>query len=335
MFKIRIHEILQEDFIKMLLRIFREKISTKLLDTDLAVRQKIALSCFNKATSLLYAKKFRRAEKQIECYQNFIDYNYFFKRDKRTGNEPLLSIIVVAYKTQYALIDCVESLLTQINSKAEIIIVDNGGNQNVQKKLWAMSLLYIKSPQNLILSEGRNIGAYFARGEILVFIDDDAVASKNFIKSIIHAFYSGDIYALRGKVLPKTGKQNRSNISHYNLGKKPIYSMMNTEGNSAILKKIYQEFGGMNPLLFGHEGMELSFRIYKKYGTTKIIYWPETVIYHDYANTTTKFEEKNKRSAIMNMYLLKRNRGMKKYKKLMKLFILEQSSSEIDPSKTN
>ncbi len=308
--------------------IFRKKSDEVLLNAEKKIRQKHALACFNQAISLLYSKKFKQAEQQIHNYKKYIDYNYFFKKDGRTGNTPVLSIIIVAYNTQNALIDCVESILPQMDSQSEIIIVDNGGNESVQEKLFKMNLLYIKNPQNLILSEGRNIGAFFARGDILVFIDDDALVANNYLSSILAAFKSQNIFALRGKVIPKTDAQDTSKISHYNLGESPIQAILNTEGNSAVLKKIYNQFNGMNPLLFGHEGMELSFRIYKKYGTEKVIYWPDTVIYHDYAGTTSKFEEKNKRSAIMDMYLLKRNRGMKKYKKLMKQLILNQTSSE-------
>jgi glycosyltransferase involved in cell wall biosynthesis len=310
---------------------FFKKLSQKnlIVQSDEA-RQEYALSCFNKAIALLYQKKFRRAEHQMGSYKEHIDYNSFYKKDRRRENNPVLSIVIVAYKTQNALIDCIESILSQIDPRSELIVVDNGGNEPVQKKLLELNLLYIKNPQNLILSEGRNIGVSFARGDILVFIDDDALVAQNYLDSIFTAFDTQDIFALRGKVLPKTHRRDIVKISHYNLGKKPINAIINTEGNSAVLKKIYNDFNGMNPLLFGHEGMELSFRIYKEYGIEKIIYWPDTVIYHDYANTNIKFEEKNKRSTIMDLYLLKRNRGMKKYKKLMKQIILEQASPVAD-----
>lgn len=310
----------------MLIDLFRKKSDESLFSADQEIRLTHALACFNQAIFLLYKKKIKQAEQQIKCYNKNIDYNIFFKKDGRAAPLPLFSIVIVAYNTQNALIDCIESILPQMDSNSELIIVDNGGNESVKNKIMEMELLYIRNPQNLILSEARNIGASFARGKILVFVDDDALVADNYLASILTAFKSQENLALRGKVLPKTEVQDTSKISHYNLGEKPIYAIMNTEGNSAILKKIYHEFNGMNPLLFGHEGMELSFRIYKKYGTKKIIYWPETVIYHDYASTTSKFEEKNKRSAIMDWYLLKRNRGIKKYKRLMKQLIIEQAT---------
>jgi glycosyltransferase involved in cell wall biosynthesis len=59
----------------------------------------------------------------------------------------------------------------------------------------------------------------------------------------------------------------------------------------------------MNPLLFGHEGIELSYRIEKFYEFKKILYSPEIIIYHDFAYSDFKLDIKEKRHKIMMSYL--------------------------------
>ena len=80
---------------------------------------------------------------------------------------------------------------------------------------------------------------------------------------------------IRGKIFPKFNNKNNGIATHYNLGDDLLYiNYFETEGNSAFLKKEYLKFGGMNPLLFGGEGFELSYKINKEYGYGKLIYNP-------------------------------------------------------------
>ena len=63
---------------------------------------------------------------------------------------------------------------------------------------------------------------------------------------------------------------------------------VDTEGNSAFRTSTYREMGGMDPLLFGMEGTELSYRIRQQRGEYRTMYWPGAVIRHDYASTDGK-----------------------------------------------
>ena len=171
-------------------------------------------------------------------------------------------------------------------------MVDNGGTDFEQIKQYVGQ--YIKCPINLNLSEGRNIGACCAKGEIVAFLDDDALVPSNYISSIKAAFDTYDIYGLRGRALPKTGPDANNHTTSYNRGDKAFCTFCNQEGNSAFLKKIYLSLGGMDPLLFGHEGNDLTYRIIKQFNRRDaVIYWPQTVIYHDYG-TGERYEQKQK-----------------------------------------
>ena len=287
-----------------------------------------SLNMFNKAQILFNSLKFNKAKIAMAQYRRYINYNIFEKNMNSHNNDPKISVIIVAYNTNALLIQCLDSLNNQTNQNYEVIIVDNGKNDSVLSTLKSMSVNYIRCPQNLILSEGRNIGVYFAKGEIISFLDDDAYVNSNFIETIIEAFDKYNILGFRGRVLPKTNNKNNNSVNHYDLGEYVIPSIMNAEGNSSVKKNIYQEFNGMDPLLFGHEGFEFSYRVSKKYGYYSFIYWPKTIIFHDYAVTDIKLYKKNDRHKLMNSYINKNFKQAKKYKNKMKYYILNPNSNE-------
>jgi hypothetical protein len=69
----------------------------------------------------------------------------------------------------------------------------------------------------------------------------------------------------------------------------------------AILKKSYDTVGGMNPLLFGAEGLDLTTRLLAAFPDGEIFYWPKMVIRHDYASNSNLLK-KRIRQALSNEY---------------------------------
>ncbi|MBN2183995.1 MAG: glycosyltransferase [Candidatus Krumholzibacteriota bacterium] len=300
-------------------------------------RNRFALGRFSEALRLFYAGRFRSARKVMAEYRENIDYGLFEITDNREAASalsakegsppfqkkpaPTVSVLVVAYDTNRLLIECLESLEKQSSGDYEVIVIDNGFNDAVAGRLREMNLLYIRVPQNLFLSEGRNIGAHFARGKIIAFLDDDALVPDDYIETIAEAFSRYNICGFRGRVLEKTESTSNDPLGHYDLGDTPFPSIINTEGNSAFLKEIYERFGGMDPLLFGHEGWDLSYRVSEETGENSFIYWPNTIIYHDYADTQSKLRSKNARHRVMSDYIKKKHPGAAEYRKRMKRFI--------------
>ncbi|MCB0749664.1 MAG: glycosyltransferase family 2 protein, partial [Ignavibacteriae bacterium] len=257
---------------------------------------------FKNATEYLSQKEFNKATSQIKEYQSRIDYSSLPYHDNAKIKNPEVSIIIVAYNTNKELVKCIKSVLQNNVRDYEIIVVDNGGNDKVLFELLELPIKYIRTPINFTPSEGRNIGVHFSKGKIVAFLDDDALVPANYIESIIQAFLTYDIVGFRGKVLPKTKSKNNQLAEHYNLGEVPIPASINTEGNSAFLREKYLNVGGMNPLLFGGEGMELSYRMAKINSMNSTIYWPKTIIYHDFAKTNDKLSKKSARHELMHSY---------------------------------
>jgi|GEM_PF-740745 len=261
-----------------------------------------AFAQLQRGFDLLKERRFAEAQKACHEYQRLVRYDDLPHTDNRNEAHPKVSVVIVAYKINQGLIQCLDSLAASANPPHEIIVVDNGGNESIHAELARRPILHIRVGFNAILAEGRNIGVHFARAPIALFIDDDAIAAGNYVGSVVEAFETFDIHAFRGKVLPKTDNPHNSRARHYNLGDLPFPADIDTEGNSAFRIDTWRELGGQDPLLFGGEGVELSYRIGKKLGDHATIYWPFTVIHHDYAVTDNKLKTKNSRHVLMREY---------------------------------
>ena len=246
--------------------------------------------------------EFLLALRYLEGYRRQIDYKAFFRRQADAPEGLSLSVIIAAFNTGRQLTECVASVLGGKADGCEIIVVDNGGNASVLHDLLALPVTYIKNPGNLYPSEARNIGAYFARAPLLAFLDDDALASPFFCGAAREALADPSVLAVRGRATAKTESPGVNAPPHYDLGPAPAPCRITLEGASAWRRKEYLDAGGMDPLLFGHEGEELSLRLQDRYPAARLLYWPDMLIRHDFAATEEAHESKRQRHAIMGRY---------------------------------
>ncbi len=252
---------------------------------------------------LLREGRFDEARTEARHYRDKVAYDTLQRSDRRPVATPDLSVVIVAYQTRHDLIRCLDSLGNPAASPSfEIIVVDNGGNEEIHEELNRRAILHVRPPVNVLPAEGRNIGVHFARAPIAVFIDDDAIATPGYLASIRTAFETYDIVGLRGKVLPATSNPTRQ-VPHYDLGDQPITSHLNTEGNAAFRIPAWRELGGQDSILFGGEGVEFSFRAATRFGPGSILYWPHSAILHEYADDESQFDRKGERHRIARAYL--------------------------------
>lgn len=204
---------------------------------------------------------------------------------------PMVSIIVVSYNANDALGMCMESLRSQTNQEFECIVVDNGSSELLLKD--ESLAKYIMLDKNYGPSYARNCGVDSAVGEIVAFLDDDSVASRDFVDVLIQTFRDDDIVAVRGKVLGR----DRSNIynllpGHYDLGDDVLDSPLTTECNCAARRGDFLAVGGFDRGLYGHEGVDLSYRLACR---GRQLYIPEAIVYHDYGDNLRHFIRKQYR----------------------------------------
>jgi len=225
--------------------------------------------------------------------KDFKEY-ILYKNDTRTTTLPTATVVVVLYNIAEEIFELLNSLQKQSFPSFEIVIINNGKIETeVAERIKAGSLLYIESSWNSV-SLGRNIGAAYARGDIVIFLDDDCIAHKDLVRSHVLTYQDPSVLGVQGKSLPRRFPFYCRFQSHYDLGNtiKPLV-VIGLEGNVSLRKGVLKEVGGFDPELFGAEGLELSYRIAKKYQKPKrLIYNPEAIIYHDFAQGLFDYLEK-------------------------------------------
>ena len=96
---------------------------------------------------------------------------------------------------------CLRSLQRLDRSKVFLLVVDNGSNQNsTQKMAERFGANYIIAPVRG-LSRARNVGASASTNDIIAFIDDDMIASVDWLHALISGFVDEKVGAVTGPML--------------------------------------------------------------------------------------------------------------------------------------
>ena len=118
----------------------------------------------------------------------------------------------VAICTHNRAADVKEALLSLLqqsfNGSYEVIVVDNRSTDHTERpfrnsRRWSISRLFIFTEERLGLSVARNRAIREASGEYVLFLDDDAIASKEWIGGIVALFdRDSRIGCVGGKIEP-------------------------------------------------------------------------------------------------------------------------------------
>ena len=116
----------------------------------------------------------------------------------------MTSILVVTYNRKQCLKRCLDSLHNQFfHKKYEVIIIDNGSTDQfkdlIREQVYGR-IKWLRNPQRLDLATCKSIGLKHASGDRIAFIDDDCVASKDWLSHIENSLESCDFVG--GPVLP-------------------------------------------------------------------------------------------------------------------------------------
>jgi glycosyltransferase involved in cell wall biosynthesis len=216
-----------------------------------------------------------------------------------------ISVVICTYNRGAYLSDLFDSIEKQDFNKAdfEIILVDNNSTDNTKEicnafieKNIDMNVSYASETKQG-LSFARNRGIKESEGDIIVFLDDDALVFKNYLTEINRFFNDNThIFAGGGKILPKYENKRPIWMSSF---LEPVVSVLNMGENIKefrnnqypigasmfMRKEVFKTIGTFNTKLgrtgkklIGGEEKDLFLRL-KKAGY-KLYYLPRAVIYH-------------------------------------------------------
>lgn len=159
--------------------------------------QRTALAAFSSARALFLKRRFDQPPRRMREYRRLIDYRGFPMIDQRGVQYPVCSVILVIHSATADIVTSIDTLLGQLGGRAEIIVVDNGGSEGLHDALASRPLMHVRCPYNLLPSEGRNIGTFFARSPMLVFMDDDGLPAEDYIEQAIAALAPPEVVGVR------------------------------------------------------------------------------------------------------------------------------------------
>lgn len=204
-------------------------------------------------------------------------------------NNDLISIIVGVRNMEKTIEPCVNSLINQTYENKEIIIINDGSDDNteqislmIKKKNKDVSIKVITTKKRGI-SHARNLGYEVAKGEYVAYSDADCILIDNWLDLVIPYFEDPEV-ALVGGVTKFRSDNSYSSIyrqiefekRYENIKKKEVVW---AGGPGSIFRKsVLEEIGGFNPNWVHGEDAEISFLIYER--NYKIIKESKAITYH-------------------------------------------------------
>lgn len=238
-----------------------------------------------------------------------------------------ISFIVCTYSMESFsdTVECICSILNQDYSHKEIFLVMDKNEELYKKFLISIpktvTILVNKRPG---LSEARNLGIKNANGDIIVFIDDDAIIDKNYLHNLIKNYIDENIVGVGGKILPR--KKTNYPEELYWIGgftykgypehRSEVRNMLGC--NMSFRKEIFDRVGLFNTdlgrigkKLMSCEETEFGIRVLDSLPGSKIIYDPSVIVLHkvyDYRQTIMYIIKRSYSEGISKAYISDNNK---------------------------
>ena len=216
-------------------------------------------------------------------------------------SSPKISVIIVNYNGKKLLENCLESLFKTDYNNFEVILVDNNstdGSMEFVTKNYP-NVIVIKLDSNKGFAEPNNIGAKIAKGEYLLFLNNDTVTTTNFISEMVKVLEKDEKIAICQSLLLKPDGNIDSSGDFidkmgivYNSKTKTdeIKEISSARGASMLIrKKIFDKLGGFDEkFFFSFEDVDLGWRSWIL--GYKVVIVPNSIVYHSAGKTSSNFK---------------------------------------------
>ncbi len=156
-----------------------------------------------------------------------IESNHDSMKNKRRGSDhsstesvssasPAFSVIICTHGRDRELDRCLEAVSRLNYSQFDIVVVDsaphNSGAFEIARR-WGVT--YVMEPR-IGLSRARNVGLRASSGEIVAFLDDDAVPDPNWLQNLAAEFNDSRVAAVAGRIQElRASTKPRSDVAEF------------------------------------------------------------------------------------------------------------------------
>lgn len=250
-----------------------------------------------------------------------------------TVKNPDVSIIIPVFNKVAFTVACLQSIMTRLIAEGpsfEVIVVDNASSDETPLLKKVKNLVYVHNEENLAFVGGCNSGFVKAKGEYVIFLNNDAEVTDNWLTSLYDTIESNPSIGLVGSkiiypngVLQEAGGVIFKDANGLNYGKfdqadsyqyNYIRDVDYCSGASIIIKRnLMQKFGGFDTLYQPayYEDTDLSFKVRKE--GLRVVYQPQSVIYHIEGGTAGT----NTNSGFKKFQVINKEKFAKRWKKTL------------------
>lgn len=204
------------------------------------------------------------------------------------------SIIVPAYNAARNILPLFKSLANQSFKDFEVIVVDDCSLDDTPHIAQSLPCNFIRLSQNHGPAYCRNVGADAAKGEILVFTDDDCRVTADWLENIQRHFSQNNFEAAMGRLILMPSTLLGDSISALGfpaggaIGFDKIWKVDEkgftdslSSCNCAIKRSVFEKIGGFD-VSFPYPGGEDSFLAYRlRKMHYRIKYCPDVIVIHE------------------------------------------------------
>lgn len=214
-----------------------------------------------------------------------------------------LSVIIVTYNRCKDLTECLNSLRSLYEPPSEIIVVDSNSTDGTRELVKNYPLKFININERSMV-KARNIGFQNSKEEVVAYIDDDVVVSKDWSKYILEPYKEKCVGGVVGRVLPYYDTEKLYlPTKHTAVGKvfdnglilgnfdvptpQPIEVDTVIGCNMSFRRELLQRVGGFDENFRGscfRDDTDVSLRL--KRLNYKLIYNPKAVVRHKFKGKT-------------------------------------------------
>jgi GT2 family glycosyltransferase len=206
---------------------------------------------------------------------------------------PAISVVIPTYRREQVLLDTLHLVLPLLQAGDELLVVDQTPQHEpaVEQRLYELAgsgaIRWFRRSKAHICA-AMNAGAGLARGDILLFLDDDVIPAPSLLEVHRRTLAAPDAPpAVCGQVLQPWNEKPVERVSDFGVEFNAAYNqacdiLSLMAGNFAIRRDMYLHVGGMDERFFGpcyRLETELSHRILRRIGR-KGRFVPEASIRH-------------------------------------------------------
>jgi glycosyltransferase involved in cell wall biosynthesis len=201
----------------------------------------------------------------------------------------MISIIVPAYNAAQTLPACLAALQRQTQPPDEIIVVDDGSQDQTTQVARAYGAQLLEQPhQGPAIA--RNLGIYQARGDIVLFTDADCEPVPTWVAEMMRPFTDPRVVGVKGSY--RTHQQERVarlvqcefEERYDRLERLETIDFIDTY-SAAFRLAVLREMGGFDPAFprADNEDVELSYRLSR--AGCRLMFNRQAVVYHWHPST--------------------------------------------------